>query len=375
MLCRRGSGRTTLARFEAERSAIVSDGAGLVVNDRPVGAGAVAGLHPGRASSAWCWNCAAVDWGGAEGEALAGADGVGDVTLDKRAGAVAAGGRAVRPDAHCRRRDGGRGRPAAPGDAAARPDGCRQLRRRERVRGCAASPAGAGPGVGTRESVRRRDRSRPWRHRPRRRARRRARGRPDAGARPRACRRFGRDGGDGGGADANERQLRAAARADEPGARRGSATCWSRSMPMRSMRTWPAAPRSIRCRRRRATPPRRGWRQRHERGDLLAGLDLSGQDDTVATVLMDLARRTTGPAGERLAAALVTGLGAAGATLNSRPRREAPLAVLGAADFPERSGRDRLSVVGGRPGDADDRERPRGDRLGTGHRAAALRRG
>jgi N-acetylmuramoyl-L-alanine amidase len=74
--------------------------------------------------------------------------------------------------------------------------------------------------------------------------------------------------------------------------------------------------------------------ERHERGDLLAGLDLTGQDDTVAMALMDLARLETGPRSARLADALVAGLQGAGATLNSRPRREAPLAVLNAADFP-----------------------------------------
>ncbi|WP_420858771.1 N-acetylmuramoyl-L-alanine amidase [Marivivens marinus] len=74
--------------------------------------------------------------------------------------------------------------------------------------------------------------------------------------------------------------------------------------------------------------------ERHDRGDLLAGLDLSGQDDTVATVLMDLARLETAPRTDRLATALVSGLRQSGATLNSRPRREAMLAVLTAADFP-----------------------------------------
>lgn len=74
--------------------------------------------------------------------------------------------------------------------------------------------------------------------------------------------------------------------------------------------------------------------ERHDRGDLLAGLDLQGQDDTVATVLMDLARIDTAPQSERLADALVAGLGAQGARLNTRPRREAGLAVLNAADFP-----------------------------------------
>ncbi|EAR49393.1 Probable N-acetylmuramoyl-L-alanine amidase [Oceanicola granulosus HTCC2516] len=74
--------------------------------------------------------------------------------------------------------------------------------------------------------------------------------------------------------------------------------------------------------------------ERHDRSDLLGGVDLTGQDDTVATILMDLARLETGPSGERLADALVAGLDASGARLNSRPRREAMLAVLRAADFP-----------------------------------------
>ena len=73
--------------------------------------------------------------------------------------------------------------------------------------------------------------------------------------------------------------------------------------------------------------------ERHERGDLLAGVDLAGSDDTIATALMDLARLETAPQSARLAQALVTGLRGAGARLNSHPRREAPLAVLNAADF------------------------------------------
>lgn len=74
--------------------------------------------------------------------------------------------------------------------------------------------------------------------------------------------------------------------------------------------------------------------ERHDRGDLLAGVDLSGADDTVATVLMDMARLETAPQAGRLADALVLGLEDAGAALNRHPRREAPLAVLNAADFP-----------------------------------------
>lgn len=74
--------------------------------------------------------------------------------------------------------------------------------------------------------------------------------------------------------------------------------------------------------------------ERHDRGDLLAGLDLSEQDDRVATVLMDLARLETAPQSERLADAIVFGLVASGADVNSSPRRNAVLAVLTAADFP-----------------------------------------
>ena len=74
--------------------------------------------------------------------------------------------------------------------------------------------------------------------------------------------------------------------------------------------------------------------ERHDRGDLLAGVDLSGADDTVATVLMDLARLETAPQALRFADAVVLGLEDAGAGLNRHPRREAPLAVLNAADFP-----------------------------------------
>jgi len=73
--------------------------------------------------------------------------------------------------------------------------------------------------------------------------------------------------------------------------------------------------------------------ERHERGDLLAGVDLKGQGDRVATVLMDLARAQTSPASDRFAEHLVTALGESGARLNSRPRREGRLAVLTAADF------------------------------------------
>lgn len=74
--------------------------------------------------------------------------------------------------------------------------------------------------------------------------------------------------------------------------------------------------------------------ERHERGDLLGGVDLDTAEDRVATALMDLARAQTGPEGRRFADALVPAMGRAGVRLNTRPRREGQFAVLTAADFP-----------------------------------------
>lgn len=74
--------------------------------------------------------------------------------------------------------------------------------------------------------------------------------------------------------------------------------------------------------------------ERHERGDLLAGVDLDATEDRVATALMDLARAETGPAGRRFGDALIASMRREGVRLNSRPRREGQFAVLTAADFP-----------------------------------------
>ena len=46
--------------------------------------------------------------------------------------------------------------------------------------------------------------------------------------------------------------------------------------------------------------------ERHDRDDLLAGIDLTGQDDRIAGILMDLARQETQPRAERLAQAQLT---------------------------------------------------------------------
>lgn len=74
--------------------------------------------------------------------------------------------------------------------------------------------------------------------------------------------------------------------------------------------------------------------ERHDRDDLLSGVDLRAQDDLVAGVLMDLARRDTDPRTDRLADALVAGLAASGVRMHSRPRLEAGFSVLKAADIP-----------------------------------------
>lgn len=74
--------------------------------------------------------------------------------------------------------------------------------------------------------------------------------------------------------------------------------------------------------------------ERHAQGDLLSGVDLRGQGDRVATVLMDLARQKTGPESAAFADLLVQQMQDRGVRLNARPRRAGQLAVLGGADFP-----------------------------------------
>jgi N-acetylmuramoyl-L-alanine amidase len=74
--------------------------------------------------------------------------------------------------------------------------------------------------------------------------------------------------------------------------------------------------------------------ERHDRADLLAGLDLSNHDDVVADVLMDLARLETQPRSERLADAIVAALGRSIGNLHKRPRGHAHFSVLKAPDIP-----------------------------------------
>jgi len=73
--------------------------------------------------------------------------------------------------------------------------------------------------------------------------------------------------------------------------------------------------------------------ERHDRGDLLAGVDLSAQDDVVAGVLMEMARIETTPRSEMLADALVQGL-SKNTRMHKRPRLWAGFSVLKAPDIP-----------------------------------------
>ena len=74
--------------------------------------------------------------------------------------------------------------------------------------------------------------------------------------------------------------------------------------------------------------------ERHNRDDLLAGIDLSQQDDVVATVLMDMARAQTKPRTDKLADALVAAIKGAKIRMHRHPHQEASFAVLKSADIP-----------------------------------------
>ena len=74
--------------------------------------------------------------------------------------------------------------------------------------------------------------------------------------------------------------------------------------------------------------------ERHNRDDLLAGIDLSHQDDLVAEVLMDMARTETRPRTERLAGALVAAITGAGIKMHRHPQQEASFSVLKSPDIP-----------------------------------------
>ena len=74
--------------------------------------------------------------------------------------------------------------------------------------------------------------------------------------------------------------------------------------------------------------------ERHDRDDLLSGVDLSGQDDLVAKVLMDMARTETSPRSAALAATLETAIKAAGLQMHRHPQQQAGFSVLKSPDIP-----------------------------------------
>lgn len=74
--------------------------------------------------------------------------------------------------------------------------------------------------------------------------------------------------------------------------------------------------------------------ERHDRTELLSGVNLTAADDQVTGILLDLARQETYPRTRALAEALVNGMTNAGGPMNRRPVRSAAFSVLKAADIP-----------------------------------------
>ncbi|WP_199252569.1 N-acetylmuramoyl-L-alanine amidase [Chachezhania sediminis] len=74
--------------------------------------------------------------------------------------------------------------------------------------------------------------------------------------------------------------------------------------------------------------------ERHDRGDILSGSDLTRTDDEVTGILLDLARQETQPRSRALAQNLVSGMSQAGGPMNRRPLRSAAFSVLKSADVP-----------------------------------------
>lgn len=73
--------------------------------------------------------------------------------------------------------------------------------------------------------------------------------------------------------------------------------------------------------------------ERHDRADILSGVDLSDQDDVIAGVLLDMARTETQPRTDAFANALVAALESS-VGMHKRPRLEAGFSVLKSADIP-----------------------------------------
>lgn len=74
--------------------------------------------------------------------------------------------------------------------------------------------------------------------------------------------------------------------------------------------------------------------ERHDRDDLLAGIDLTGQDDALATAMMDFVRTDTQPRSENFARFLTSRMAMAGIGLHGRPVQGAAFSVLKSPDIP-----------------------------------------
>jgi N-acetylmuramoyl-L-alanine amidase len=74
--------------------------------------------------------------------------------------------------------------------------------------------------------------------------------------------------------------------------------------------------------------------ERHNRDDLLAGVDLTQQDDVVAEVLMDMARTDTMPRTDRLAQAVERAIKSAEIRMHRHPRQTGGFSVLKSPDIP-----------------------------------------
>lgn len=68
--------------------------------------------------------------------------------------------------------------------------------------------------------------------------------------------------------------------------------------------------------------------ERHDGSDLVAGVDVTGQGDEIALVLMDMARVETEPRTRRLAELLIAEITAEAGRMNHRPLRSANFSVL-----------------------------------------------
>ena len=74
--------------------------------------------------------------------------------------------------------------------------------------------------------------------------------------------------------------------------------------------------------------------ERHAQNDILSGVDLSGHEDEIAMVLIELAQRNTTPRSEALASLIVTGFRSHELRVNSNAHRKGAFTVLQAAEVP-----------------------------------------